>query len=442
MRPQPPTRTGTPRTPSRRQLLAAGGGILLSGALAACGGNTGRSSGGSGDGSSAGGGGAGGGGAISQWYHQYGEQGTEQAVKKYAAAYKKAKVNVQWIPGNYDQKSAAALLTKSGPDVFEYGNGPTIDMITGKQVVDLTDVFGDAKDDFTASLLDRMTWKGKIYGVPQVVDMQLFVYRKSMLQKAGVQPPKTLDDLVAAAKKLTTGKVKGLFLGNDGGAGILAGPVLWSSGHDYLKDGEPDFANADVAGALAKFHELFTSGHLLLGAPTDWSDPGAITSGLTAMQWTGLWNFPMLKDKLGDDFGVLPFPAIGTSGKPSVPVGAYASCVSAKAKDVAAAKAFVKWLWVDQTDDQLDFAQSYGFHVPSRQSLIGKATKLQSGEAKTAAGYLKTYGHPQTPLLWSPKSATAMTDAIDKIVRSGADSSKSLAGVAKTVTAELKRIGG
>lgn len=429
-------RYSTVGSPSRRQLLAGGGGILAAGALAACGGNTGRSSGGGGTS-------GGGGGGISQWYHQYGEQGTEQAVKKYAAAYKKATVKVQWIPGNYDQKSAAALLTKSGPDVFEYGNGPTIDMITGKQVVDLTDVYGDAKDDFTASLLDRMTWKGKIYGVPQVVDMQLFVYRKSMLQKAGVEPPKTLDELVAAAKKLTTGKVKGLFLGNDGGAGVLAGPVLWSSGHDYLtSDNKPDFDNAQVASALEKFHQLFKSGHLLLGAPTDWSDPGAITSGLTAIQWTGLWNFPMLKDKLGDDFGVLPFPAIGSSGKPSVPVGAYASCVSARAKDVEAAKAFVKWLWVDQTDDQLDFAQSYGFHIPARESLIKKATKLQSGEAKTAAGYLKSYGHPQTPLLWSPKSSTAMTDAIDKIVRSGADPARSLAGVAKTVTAELKRIGG
>lgn len=430
-------RYSSPGALTRRQLLAAGGGILVSGALAACGGNTGRSSGGGGGTS------GGGSGSISQWYHQYGEQGTEQAVKKYAAAYKKAKVNVQWIPGNYDQKSAAALLTKSGPDVFEYGNGPTIDMITGKQVVDLTDVYGDAKDDFTASLLDRMTWKGKIYGVPQVVDMQLFVYRKSLLKKAGVKPPETLDELVAAAAKLTTGKVKGLFLGNDGGAGILAGPVLWSSGHDYLTEaGKPDFANADVAGALSKFHDLFASGHLLLGAPTDWSDPGSIVNGLTAIQWTGLWNFPVLKDRLGDDFGVLPFPTIGSSGKPSVPVGAYASCVSAKAKDVAAAKAFVKWLWVDQTADQLDFAQSYGFHVPARASLVGKATKLQSGEAKTAAGYLKSYGHPQTPLLWSPKSATAMTDAVDKIVRSGANAKSSLDGVAKVVNAELKRIGG
>ena len=230
-------------------------------------------------------------------------------------------------------------------------------------------------------------------------------------------------------------------MGNDGGASILAGPVLWSSGHDYLKDDQPDFDNSDVASALSTFHTLFGSGHLLLGAPTDWSDPGAITSGLTAMQWTGLWNFPQLKKALGDDFGVLPFPAIGGSGKQSVPVGAYASCVSAKAKNVDAAREFVKWLWVDQTKFQLDWAQGYGFHVPARKSLIAKATKLQSGPAKTAAGFLSTYGHPQTPLLWSPKSSTAMTDAVDKIVRSGANATSTLAGVRKVVDAELKRLG-
>ena len=114
--------------------------------------------------------------------------------------------------------------------MFEYGNGPTIDMIHGKQVVDLTDVLGDAKSDFTPALLERMTYQGKLYAVPQVIDMQLLVYRKSLLEKAGVQPPQTIDELLAAAKTLTTGNVKGLFLGNDGGVGVLGGPCCGRPG--------------------------------------------------------------------------------------------------------------------------------------------------------------------------------------------------------------------
>ena len=115
-------------TLDRRRLLALGGGAAAAGSLAACGSNTGRELASTTGGASGGGSGA----TLSQWYHQYGEAGTQQAVEKYAAAYKDATVKVSWKPGDYDQSTAASLLTDAGPDVFEYGNGPTIDMIKGK----------------------------------------------------------------------------------------------------------------------------------------------------------------------------------------------------------------------------------------------------------------------------------------------------------------------
>ncbi|WP_018156262.1 ABC transporter substrate-binding protein [Demetria terragena] len=415
---------------SRRTALSLTGAALTTAALAACGGNSGRDS----DSDS------GGGPRVKQWYHQYGEDGTEDAVKKFAEDYSKANVKVSWIPGDYDKKAASALLTTTGPDIFEYGNGPTIDMITGKQVLDLSDLLGDAKSDFTPALLERMTYKGKLYAIPQVADMQLLVYRKSMLKKAGVTPPKTIDELVTAAGKLTTGNVKGLFLGNDGGAGNVSGPVLWATGHEHIRDGKPDFANDDVADALSKFATLFKSGNLLLGSPSDWSEPAAIIQGLTAMQWTGLWTLPTLEKELGDDFGVVPFPSGGSGGEQSVPVGAYAAAVSAKAKSKEAAKDFVKWLWVDQTDKQLEWATKYGLHIPARESLVSKADRLSKGPAKDAARFVQDYGHPQTPLLWASTSSSAYGDAVDKIIRNGANPKKELDAVAKIVTRDLKRI--
>ena len=99
------------------------------------------------------------------------------------------------------------------------------------------------------------------------------------------------------------------------------------------------------------------------------------------MQWTGLWTLPDLKKNLGDDFGVLPFPKLNDSGAPSVPVGAYGSCVSAKSKNVDAAKAFVKWLWVDQTDKQLDLAPVVRLPHPGAQEPRG-----QGGQAQERAG--------------------------------------------------------
>lgn len=285
-------------TISRRTLLGAGVGIGV-GVVSGCGSNTGR------------GGGSSGGVRLAQWYHQYGEAGTEQAVKRYAAAYTKARVTVQWRPGNYDQQMAAALLTDSGPDVFEV-NGPSLDQIQGGQVEDLTALLDGVKSDFNPAVLAPKTYQGKVYGIPQTVDMQMLYYRKSMLRDAGVEPPQTLDELVDAARKLSNSKVKGLFLGNDGGAGVLGGTPLYAAGLQLVtEDGKVGFDDPAAARALGKLRELYAGKALLLGAPTDWSDPSAFLQGLTAMQWSGLWALPQVQKELGDDFGVLPFPGRG-----------------------------------------------------------------------------------------------------------------------------------
>jgi multiple sugar transport system substrate-binding protein len=165
-----------------------------------------------------------------------------------------------------------------------------------------------------------------------------------------------------------------------------------------------------------------------------------MVDGLTAMQFTGLWTFPQLEEALGDDFGVLPWPALDDRGNPSVPVGAYGSCVSAKSRDVAAAKAFVKWLWIDRTKDQLDFATSYGFHLPARQSLISRATTLQRGRAAEAAQIVVEYGMAQTPILWTPKAGRAFDAAVKRIVQEGADPRAEIAQVKTVVDAELNRV--
>ena len=361
---------------SRRRLLAGAGGALAAGVFAAGGGVAGarrpslaraaaRAAGRPRSGDLP---------TLSQWYHTYGEEGVQDAVNGYAAAYTEAEVSVEWVPDPYESTLTSALLTDDGPDVFEYGNGPSIDMIQAGQVLPLDDVLGDAAADFNQTLLQRLTYDGHLYAIPQALDMQLLIYRKSLLEEAGIEPPVTLDDLVAAAAALTTGDVKGIFLGNDGGAGVMAGMPLWAavpttSPRTISSDSRP----TTVYESFAKLQELYQSDSLLLGAPTEWHSPGAFISELTAMQWTGLWTFPeILASGIADDFGVLPWPKLAAdTGAQSVPFGAFASTVSAGTADPDAAKAFVRWLWVDQTESQVDFATSYGFHVPVARQPAG-----------------------------------------------------------------------
>lgn len=275
----------------RRSVLRAAAGLAALGPLAACGGNNGRSGGGGSQ-------------ELVQYFHAYGEAGTEQAVKKYAKAYDKAQVTTQWITGSdFESKLFASLLTENAPDVFEFH--PQIQLVRSGQVADLSDIVGPVKDDFNPADIASHTVDGKIYGVRMIDDPQFFFYRPSLLEKAGVKVPTTLDELSEAAAKLTTGKVKGLFIGNDLHAVI--NPMIWSAGADTLDDkNQIAYHTEGVKEGLTAMRKLFTSGHLLLDAPADYWDPSAINQGLCAMQFCGMWAMPQIQKALGDDIGVFP----------------------------------------------------------------------------------------------------------------------------------------
>lgn len=402
-------------------------------AAAGCGSNTGR------------GGSSGTAGTIVQWYHQYGEAGVEAAVKRYAAAYRKTPVRVDWKIGDYDSLIDTALQNSSVPDVFEAQ--PKINQVQAGQVVALDDVIAPVRSDFTPAVLAGHTVQGKVYGVPQAVDTQVLFYRPSLLARAGVRPPTTVPELVDAARKLTTGGVKGLFAGNDGGVGVLAGPLLWSVGLDYLHEdasghytvGFDDPRAATVASVL---HTLNTNGSLLLGAPADWSDPSAFTQGLCAMHWTGLWNVPTIKAKFGDDFGIVPFPKYDGSGADSVPVGAFGAMINAKSRNIQAAKDYISWLWIDQTADQLQFDTAYGYHIPSRKSLIPRATVLRSGVGAQAARYVQQFGHLVGGPVWTSAMNTAFSDALTTVAKNGGDPSGPLKSAVSAVRTQLRQIFG
>src|SRR5579884_4154979 len=142
---------------------------------------------------------------LTQWYHQYGEQGTEQAVMRYAQEYTKANPDVQvkvtWVLGDYGTKLNTALAAGQAPDVFEYGTAPNLDLVKQGQIVPTDDFYPpDIKKDYASFDLDSLTIDGHIYGVKIVDDTGLLYYRKSMLDKAGVKPPTTMEEVIAAAK--------------------------------------------------------------------------------------------------------------------------------------------------------------------------------------------------------------------------------------------------
>jgi multiple sugar transport system substrate-binding protein len=394
---------------TRRRLLGGALGAAALGTLAACGSNSGTGS------QTAGGGSTTASVPLAQWYHQYGEAGTQEAAKKYAASYKDAKVTIQWIPGDYDAKLTSGLSSGSGPDAFE--GHLSRSLVASGQIVALDDLIADVKDDYDPSDLVSSSIDGKLYALPMIIDPQMIYYSKEALAAKGIT---AIVDL-----------------------GGMQGPAIFSTGGTFLtEDKKVGFDVAKVSDVLVKLRTLAQSKSLLLGNDTDWWDPTALNDGLCAMQWQGMWAVPGMTEALGaDGIGAFPFPAASASdGKPAVVKGGWQAFVNAKSAHVDEAKAFTKWLWVDNLEDQEDWCLNYGFHIPPRKSLAAKAEKLQSGVAAESVKLNTDHGIANSPE-WTPAMQTALSDAVTRIVGKNADPEKELNAAVKKINSELAKIG-
>ncbi len=407
---------------SRRALLAGFGAGATTLALSACGSNDGGT----------GGGGGGGGTSLSQWYHQYGEEGVQQAVTDWAKNYKAASVSVQWTLGDYASKLSSRLLSGSGVDVFENN---AIDPASARKglYADLSDVMDPIKDQFSEVALKPVTIDGKIWGIPMITDPQLLWYRPSMLQKAGIAVPTTFDELLQAGTELTGGNQKGLFFGNDGGAGVFSQAIAVAAGPGFLSEDNKTvaFNTPEVVAGLTALQKAYKDGAMLTGSPTDWTDPTSFNAGLAAITWQGMWALPAMKKALGDDLGVMAVPQVGGSGKQAVLVSQWNEQVAAKASNLDAAKALAKAQWVDDAEFQKKFAVGFGFHVPPKTATAAATTELQDGLAKQVVDLTGQWGYTAGPF-WAPAMGTALTDAATRMLTNGADVATELAAAQKT----------
>ena len=302
---------------------------------------------------------------------------------RYAKEYPNAAVKVQWTPGDYTSKLDSGLLSSTGPDVFESSSTST--RCKSEQVVPLDDIIADVKDDFTEADIKSQPVDGKIYGIRMIDDMGVLYYRKSVLDKAGVQPPTTIDELIAASKarpRRIEGPVhrqrrrRNAFIRRRSVA--RPDPVVRPAGLPDRRQQARLHRPEAKRGFRQDARACSTASRCCSARP-----PTGGTRRRSPRAWrrcsgAACGRCPASRRRCGDDFGVVACPAFSsTVGKPSTFLGGWAAQVSAKAKNVDAAKAFVKWLWIDNSEDQEDFNLSYGFHIPPRKSLAAKADKLQ-----------------------------------------------------------------
>ncbi|MCH1641034.1 sugar ABC transporter substrate-binding protein [Paenibacillus timonensis] len=384
---------------------------------------------------------ANGGGTKEKVKLQFWDMHTEAEQKYFedlVKAYNESQSNVEIEYSTYNQ---ADYTSTKLPIAFSGGNGPDIYMISpgdfmkfsnSGYLADLSPYFPEGvKEDFLPSALDAVTVDGQILALPYEMELLGLYYNEDMLKQAGVEVPKTWDELLEAARKLTTGKVAGLVLPPDKGAYFNFNfyPFLWQAGGKVLADdgktsafNSPETAKAlDFWGTF--FQEKLSPSKLQYG-PWEIDNLGKKTA---AMQICGTWAVSRIEEVYGDvPIKLAPLP-IPDGGKAVTTAGGWKFAVNAKSKNLEEAAKFVMWAFADaDTSRPLKWATETKFAYPARQSVVEAGKEIYNkGLRQVFTNEIYESAIPEP--VYNPDVVEAIGDAMTQVMfgnKTGAEAAK------------------
>jgi N,N'-diacetylchitobiose transport system substrate-binding protein len=168
-------------------------------------------------------------------------------------------------------KLTTALASNDPPDVIELGNTQTAKFAASGALADLSGKVGElGGDKWLKAMTESGAWEGKQYGIPFYAANRVVIYRTDLFDKAGVKAPTSMDEWIAAGKKVAAadGKVMPLYL--PGQNWYFLSSLIWDQGGDLaVKEGDTWKGTLDTAQAQAgvsAYQRLFTE---LSKAPAD-----------------------------------------------------------------------------------------------------------------------------------------------------------------------------
>ncbi|TMR96301.1 sugar ABC transporter substrate-binding protein [Nonomuraea basaltis] len=207
--------------------------------------------------------------------------------------------------------------------------------------------------DFQAGPVEATTYEDKPVGVPIITEQEVLYYRKDLLAKAGLSaPPKTLDELKAAAAKIKAAEpdVAGFIARTGKSAAVTQfSSFLYSFGGDFVDSSGKAAVNSDAAKqAYAYYGGLIKdSGPANVSTDMGWPEAMAIfTQGKAAFytEANSLYKNATdpAKSKISDEVGFAPFPA-GPSGSKPYNIPSWALGVNSSSENTGNAWKFIEW---------------------------------------------------------------------------------------------------
>ena len=296
-----------------------------------------------------------------------------------------AKIDHQSVPGpTLIQKVLQQASSKSLPDVLMLDN-PEIQQIAETGALAPLEDFGINAEGYAPGPVSAATYDGKLYGLQPGANTLAIFYNKDVLEKAGVEPPTTWDELKTTAKKLTVDKQYGFAFNAtadyEGAWQFL--PPMWTNGGD-----ETSLTSPEVAGALQLWKDLVDDGSVSKSV-VNWKQADVndqFIAGKAAMMLNGPWQIPAL-DKAKINYGVVPFP-VNTSGQTSIaPLGGEAWTVPLTANEAKMTKAAELVTCMNTDENQVLRAKEGGL-VPTKLAL---ANQFKT-EVPSMAGFVDVVG--------------------------------------------------
>lgn len=337
------------------------------------------------------------------------------------------KLEKQVITGDYNQAMQTKIASKTEPDIF-YLDISLAEAYISKGAVAPLDQYLDKEDlkDFLPNLLAGYQKNGKTYGLPKDTNVLALFYNKDMLSKSGVSVPTNWTELQDAAKKLTTGTVKGLALQDDV---ARWGAFVNQSGNKIYSNGKLNLTSEGTIKGLEFYTSFFKNRTAAdpksLGA--SWGGE-AFYKEKAAMTFEGGWLIPAIAESAPKlNYGIAVLPKGDQDGNYAFTVSYSMSKDTKNPKEAAEA---IKFLTGKEAQNM---TADSGLAMPTRKSL-GDVYVSKFPERKALVDGIKdstvfTYG------LNHSKISDTLTNVCEK-VRLGQSDVKSALEEAKTKLGE------
>jgi len=276
-------------------------------------------------------------------------------------------------------------LAAGNPDIDVYMTDVIWAPQLAEQFVDLTAAAKDVVKAHFPSIVESQTVNGKLVAMPYFTDAPALYYRKDLLDKYGLKPPATWEEMAASAKKVEDGEraagnkdMWGFVFQGNAYEGLTCDALEWvkSSGGGQIveADGKISVNNPKAAAALDRVKTW-------IGAI---APPGVLA--YQEEESRGVWqlgnsafmrNWPYAyalgnsaDSKVKDKFDVAPLPSGGGDGKSAATLGGWNIAVSKYSKAQPEAIKLALFLSSEAVQKENALKQS---HLPTIVSLYDDA---------------------------------------------------------------------